>query len=79
MMMSIFSAALCLVIFLCALKLFGPIGGLISETLAVFDPNLLSRIGALVASDIPAALFFTAAVWMTWRLLHRPILALHSL
>lgn len=68
-MMSILSASLCLVIFFIGQKLFGPIGGLISETLAVFDPNLLGH-GALVVSDVPAALFFTAAVWSTWRLFH---------
>ena len=68
-MMSVFSGALCLLIFFCAQRLFGPTGGLISETIAVFDPNLLAH-GALVTSDIPAAFFFTAAVWSTWRLLH---------
>ncbi|MDQ2823973.1 MAG: glycosyltransferase family 39 protein, partial [Verrucomicrobiota bacterium] len=68
-MMSVFSGALCLLIFFCAQRLFGPTGGLISETVAVFDPTLLAH-GALVTADIPAAFFFTVAVWSFWRLLH---------
>ena len=70
MMMSLFSAALCLLIFLCTTKLFGPVAGLVSETIAVFDPNLLAH-GALVTSDTAAALFFTAAVWSAWELFGR--------
>jgi hypothetical protein len=67
-MMSILSAALCLLVFFCAQQLFGPVGGLIAEAFAVFDPSLLGH-GALVASDVTVALFFPAAVWSTWRLL----------
>lgn len=69
-MMSAFSAALCLVIFFCGQKLFGIMGGFISETIAVFDPNLLAH-GALATSDVAAAFLFTAAAWAVWRLLHR--------
>ena len=77
-MMSILSAALCMSIFLIAQRLFGPIGGLLSETLAVFDPNLLAH-GALVGSDVPVTLFFIAAVWSTWRLFHRVSLGAFAL
>jgi len=42
--------------------LFGAIGGLISELLAVFDPNLLAH-SALITADVTAAFFFTAATW----------------
>jgi hypothetical protein len=67
-MMSAFSGALCLMIFFCSRRLFGTLGGLISETVAVFDPNLLAH-GALVTADVASAFFFVAAVWSTWRLL----------
>jgi hypothetical protein len=70
MMIALFSASLCLLIFFCAKKLFGTIGGLISESIAVFDPNLLAH-GALVTSDTMAAFFFLAASWSYWQLLHR--------
>ncbi|MEP6604264.1 MAG: glycosyltransferase family 39 protein [Spartobacteria bacterium] len=69
-MMSILSAALCLVVFFCARSLFGSIAGLLSEALTAFDPNLLGH-GALVASDVTVALFFITTLWMTWELLHR--------
>jgi hypothetical protein len=69
-MMSIFGAALCLLIYRCGFEFFGVIGGLIAETAAAFDPNFLAH-SALVASDIPAAFFFTAAVWSSWRLFQR--------
>jgi hypothetical protein len=42
-MMVIVGAGLCLLIFFCSARLFGPVGGLISELLAVFDPNLLAH------------------------------------
>ena len=68
MMMSIFGAALCLLIFRCAREFFGVVGGLLAESVAAFDPNFLAN-SPLVASDVPAAFFFTAAVWTSWRLL----------
>ena len=67
-MMAIVGAALCLLIFFCSDRLFGPIGGLISELLAVFDPNLLAH-SALITADVTAAFFFTAAAWSYFRLL----------
>ena len=70
MMMSIFGAALCLLIFRCAREFFGVVGGLLAESVAAFDPNFLAN-SPLVASDVPAAFFFTAAVWSSWRLLQK--------
>ena len=67
-MMAVLGAGLCLLIFFCSNRLFGPLGGLISELLAVFDPNLLAH-SALVTSDVTAAFFFTAAAWSYSRLL----------
>ncbi|PYM10480.1 MAG: hypothetical protein DMF15_01955 [Verrucomicrobia bacterium] len=69
-MMAVVGASLCLLIFFCSNRLFGAIGGLISELLAVFDPNLLAH-SALVTADIAAAFFFTAAVWSYFQLLQR--------
>src|SRR5207253_4295281 len=69
-MMSIFGAALCLLIYRCGREFFGVLGGLLAETLAAFDPNFLAH-SALVASDVPAAFFFTAAVWSSWRLFQK--------
>jgi len=70
MMMAALSTALCLLIFFCSKRLFGTTGGLISESIAVFDPNLLAH-GALITADVPAAFFLTAAIWSYWQLLHR--------
>jgi len=67
MIMSIFGAALCLLVYRIGREFFGPIGGLIAEILAAFDPNFLGH-SALVTSDVAAAFFFTAAVWSCWRL-----------
>ena len=55
-MTAILGALLCLSIFLISNQFFGPIGGLISESLAVLDPNLLAH-DALVTSDTAATLF----------------------
>jgi len=70
MMMSIFGAALCLLMYRCGREFFGVGGGLLAETVAAFDPNFLAH-SALVASDVPAAFFFTAAVWSSWRLFQK--------
>jgi 4-amino-4-deoxy-L-arabinose transferase-like glycosyltransferase len=68
-MMAVVGAGLCLLIFFCSNRLFGAIGGLISELLAVFDPNLLGH-SALITADVAAAFFFTAATWSYFQLLH---------
>jgi hypothetical protein len=67
-MIAIISAALCLLIYRCSRELFGPLGGLLSEVLAAFDPTMLAH-GALVTSDIAVTFFFLAAVWSVWRML----------
>ena len=67
-MMAVVGAGLCLLIFFCSNRLFGAIGGLISELLAVFDPNLLAH-SALITADVTAAFFFTAATWSFFQLL----------
>jgi hypothetical protein len=67
-MMAVVGAGLCLLIFFCSNQLFGAIGGLISELLAVFDPNLLAH-SALITADVTAAFFFTAATWSFLQLL----------
>ena len=69
-MMSIFGAALCLLTFRCAREFFGAFGGLLAETIAAFDPTMLAH-SALVASDVAAAFFFTAATWSAWRLFQK--------
>jgi Dolichyl-phosphate-mannose-protein mannosyltransferase len=70
MMMSIFGAALCLLIFCCAREFFGGLGGLLAEIVVAFDPNFLAH-SPLVTSDVPAAFFFTATVWSCWQLFQR--------
>ena len=70
MMMSLFGLGLCLLIYRIGREFFGTISGLVAETIAAFDPTLLGH-GALVTSDVAATLFFTAAIWSTWRLLQK--------
>ncbi len=67
MAMSVLGAALCLLIFFCSRQFFGIAGGLISESFAVFDPNLLAH-GSLVTADAASAFFFCAATWSTWQM-----------
>ena len=69
-MMSIFGAALCLLVYRIAREFFGTIGGLTAATITAFDPNFLAH-GALVTSDVPAAFFFTASVWTCWQLFQK--------
>lgn len=70
LMMSIFGAALCLLVFRIGREFFGVLGGLIAETLIAFDPNFLAH-SPLVTSDVPAAFFFTAAIWSCSRLFQK--------
>ena len=51
-------------------KLFGPLGGMVSLLLYVLSPTVLAN-GALMTSDMAAALFFAAALWGWWAVLHR--------
>jgi 4-amino-4-deoxy-L-arabinose transferase-like glycosyltransferase len=50
--------------------LFGPLGGMLSLILYVFDPSILAN-GALMTSDTASALFFLAATWAWWRMIQR--------
>jgi hypothetical protein len=70
LMMSIFGAALCLLVYRIAREFFGVIGGLVAEILAAFDPNFLAH-SALVTSDVAATFFFTATIWSCWRLVQK--------
>jgi len=51
-------------------KLFGPKGGMISLILYVLNPTILAN-GALMTSDMAAALFLLAATWGWWAVLQR--------
>jgi len=51
-------------------QLFGPLGGILSLLLYVFNPSILAN-GALMTSDLVCTLFFFAATWTWWRLLQR--------
>jgi hypothetical protein len=51
-------------------QLFGPVGGMLSLLLYVFNPSILAN-GALMTSDTASALFFFAATWTWWRMLQR--------
>jgi len=60
-MMSIFGAALCLLIYRCGREFFGVLGGLLAETVAAFDPNFLAN-SALVTSAFQLHFFFTGRI-----------------
>ena len=51
-------------------RLFGPRAGAVSLALYVLNPTVLAN-GALMTSDMAAALFFLAATWAWWAVLHR--------
>src|SRR5690242_13152816 len=70
LMMSLFGAALCLLVYRIGCEFFGLIGGLVAEVFLAFDPNFLAH-GALVTSDVAATFFFTATVWTSWRLFQK--------
>ena len=70
MMIALLSAALCLLIYRCSREFFGVVGGLLSETLAAFDPTMLAH-GALVTSDLTVTFFFTASLWSVLRMLQK--------
>jgi hypothetical protein len=67
LMISIFGAALCLLVYRIAREFFGVLGGLLAETLIAFDPNFLAH-SALVTSDVAVTFFFAATIWSCWRL-----------
>jgi hypothetical protein len=67
-------------VYRCARRLFGPIGGLISLTLFVLSPAMLA-FGAIVSTDMAITLTLLAATLAVWRVLHElsPIRLLVSL
>jgi Dolichyl-phosphate-mannose-protein mannosyltransferase len=74
LMISIFGAALCFLIFRIAREFFGIVGGLIAEIVAAFDPNFLAH-SALVTADVAATFFFTATIWSCGRFVQEISLA----
>jgi len=69
-MATVWSTALCLVVFLWSRSIFGTAGGLVSLTLAAFWPALVAH-GPLATSDACGALFFTLGAWSLWELFQR--------
>jgi hypothetical protein len=67
---SLQAVALAALVWACARRLFGPTGGLVALLLCVLNPTILAN-GSLMTSDAAAALFFLAATWAWWSLLHR--------
>jgi hypothetical protein len=68
--MGLIAAALGLVVYGWSRSLFGPVGGMVSLLLFVFNPTLLAN-GPLIDSDTTTVLFFLAAAGLLWRALHR--------
>jgi 4-amino-4-deoxy-L-arabinose transferase-like glycosyltransferase len=54
-------------------ELHGPAAGLLALALAATSPTILAH-ARLVTTDLPAALGFTATMWLTWRWLRAPSL-----
>jgi 4-amino-4-deoxy-L-arabinose transferase-like glycosyltransferase len=69
-MAAVWSAALCLVVYLWSRSLFGHGGGLVSLGLAAFWPALVAH-GPLATSDACGSLFFTLGAWSLWNLVNR--------
>ncbi len=69
-MIGLLSVALGLIVYAWSRQLFGLGGGLISLVLYTFSPTMLAN-GFLITADLCVSLFFCAAVWACWRLLHR--------
>jgi len=67
---AVFAVALGALTWAWSRRLFGPRGGMVSLILYVLSPAILAN-GALVTSDAAAALFFMAATWGWWAVLHR--------
>jgi 4-amino-4-deoxy-L-arabinose transferase-like glycosyltransferase len=65
------TAALATLVWAWSRRLWGPLGGLLSLLLTVFDPNLLAH-GALVTTDLWTALATTLVFFLAWRLAQAP-------
>jgi hypothetical protein len=66
----LFAVALGALVWAWSRRLFGPAGGMLSLLLFVLSPTVLAN-GALMTSDMAAALFFIASAWGIWGLLSR--------
>jgi len=64
-------ALLALIVYLWSRELFGRSASLLALALAVTCPTILAHV-RLVTTDAPAALGFTATLWLTWRWLTKP-------
>jgi len=69
-MTSLLSAALALLTFVWARRLFGTAGGFVALTLYVLNPTVLAH-GALATLDMGASLAILAAMTSLWSVLHR--------
>jgi len=69
-MLSVAGLGLCLAVYLCARRRWGPLGGLLSLTLACFSPDLLAH-GGLITSDVSFALCMLLSLVCVWDMLHR--------
>ena len=69
---SIFALALLIISWLLAKKLFGPTVAMLSAILIAFEPTILGH-GALVTTDVPAALGFVLAVYAVYCYAERPL------
>ncbi len=69
-MMAVIGAALGLVIYIWSRRLFGPVGGIISLVIYVFDPSMLAH-GRLMTCDVPATLFFLLSMGCLWIMLNK--------
>ncbi|MEE8170899.1 MAG: glycosyltransferase family 39 protein, partial [Phycisphaerae bacterium] len=69
-MIALLSTALGLIVFLWSRRLFGAAGGLLSLALYAVSPTMLAH-GALITTDLVAALCFTASMAALWRVSHR--------
>ena len=68
---ALFAVALGALVWAWSRRLFGPRGGMVSLLLFVLSPTVLAN-GALMTSDMAAALFFAAALGAFWTALGRP-------
>lgn len=69
-MLSVAGLGLCLAVYLCARRRWGPVGGLVSLTLACFSPDLLAH-GGLITSDATFSLCMLLSLVCVWDMLHR--------
>ena len=66
----LFAVALGALVWAWSRRLFGPLGGMLSLLLFVLNPTVLAN-GALMTSDMAAALFLAASAWAIWAALER--------